>query len=239
MNLKGLAGVSDEGLGHLGQLSQLQGLDIGGTGVSDAGLRVLWGLKQLTSLSLAGTQVSGEVPHQEAQQQQQQEQEEEQLWLPEQANVNDFQHQDVDQQLLLAGLVGAGHGDVWGVVPVPHHHHQQQQQQDLGGAAQENSSGIGWHSLQQLVELDITDAPFGLAAYQELGAGLGGVLRKLGVGGKDFPGRALSSIKTMERLQELSIQVGLWEICWTYSPRWVSFMELRRPKLCQWKLQLA
>ena len=42
--------MSDEALGRLGQLSQRQGLQIGGSGVADTGLPVLWGLKQLTYL---------------------------------------------------------------------------------------------------------------------------------------------------------------------------------------------
>ena len=84
--------------------------------------------------------------HQEAQQQQQQE---------EQADAIGFQLQDADQQLLLAGLVGAGHGDVWDVAPVPQHHQQQQQQLHVSGGAHGNDSGsgLGWHSLQQLAEL--------------------------------------------------------------------------------------
>ena len=107
---------------------------------------------------------------------------EQQFLLPQQVDVTDFQNQDANEQLMLGGLVGGGHGDVWGVAPVPHHHQQQQQLEVCDEAHGSGSSALGWHRLQQLVELDLTYGSFGMAACQELAAGLGAVLRKLGMG---------------------------------------------------------
>jgi hypothetical protein len=196
-------------------------LDLGGTRVTDAVLPVLWALSQLTRLSLAGTQISGCIDWQQTQQEQQQGQEEARLHglqgLGDEAGDEEYL-QDMNQQLLQAGLVEEAQEDVWGLRPPlprtsapPSSHHlnpQQEQQQEQQQQVEPAEEALGWHSWQQLVELDLTNAPLEVAAYQGLAVGLGHVLRRLAVGGRDVSGKALSSIRKMEQLQELSVQVG-------------------------------